>query len=57
MRTVSKKELLEKIKTGILYSITFFENRTVDEIMSKNLVEPEEPQMTSQYSAYALRAG
>ena len=25
--------------------------------MSKNWVETEEPQMTSQYSAYALRAG
>ena len=25
--------------------------------MSKNMVEPERPQMTSQYGAYALRAG
>jgi hypothetical protein len=35
----------------------FFENRTVYEIMSKNTVETEGPQMTSQYGAYALRAG
>ena len=35
----------------------FSENRTVYEIMSKNVVETEGPQMTSQYGAYALRAG
>jgi hypothetical protein len=34
-----------------------FENRAVYEIMSKNMVEPEEPQMTSEYGAYALHAG
>jgi hypothetical protein len=27
------------------------------DIMSKNVVGPEGPQMTSQYGAYALRAG
>jgi hypothetical protein len=37
--------------------IGFSENRTVYEIMSKNLVETEGPQMTSQYGAYAFRAG
>jgi hypothetical protein len=35
----------------------FSENRAVCEIMSKNVVETKGPQMTSQYSAYALRAG
>ena len=46
------------MKTHILYSITlFFENRTVYEIMSKNWMETEGPQMTSQYGAYTLRAG
>jgi hypothetical protein len=47
------------MKTHILCSVTFFppENRTVYEIMSKNVVETEGPQMTSQYGAYALRAG
>ena len=47
-----------KMKTRILRSITFFsENCTDYEIMSKNVVETEEPQMTSQYGAYVLRAG
>jgi hypothetical protein len=35
----------------------FFGNSTVYEIMSKNMVETEGPQMTSQYGAYALHAG
>ena len=35
----------------------FSENRAVYEIMSKNMVEPEGPQMTSQYGAYELHAG
>ena len=33
------------------------ENRTVYEITSKNWVETEGPQMTSQYEAHALHAG
>jgi 5,10-methylenetetrahydrofolate reductase len=37
----------EKIKTGFLYSITlFFENRSVYEIMWKNVAELGRPQMT-----------
>jgi hypothetical protein len=56
MRNVSDK-LVEKMKTRILYSITFFENRTVYEIMSKNIVEIEGPLMTSQHGAYALLVG
>ena len=35
----------------------FSENRTVCEIMSKNMAEAEGPQMTSLYDAYALHAG
>jgi hypothetical protein len=35
----------------------FSENRIVYELMSKNVVETEGPQMTSQYGAYALHAG
>jgi hypothetical protein len=35
----------------------FSENRTVYEIIPKNVVETEGPQMTSQYGAYALHAG
>ena len=50
-------KVVEKIKTHILCSITFcYENCAVYEIMSKNMVEPEGPQMTSQYGAYELHA-
>ena len=46
------------MKTHVLCPVTFFyKNRTVCEIMSKNAVETEGPQMTSQHGAYALRAG
>ena len=34
-------KVLEKIKTHILYAVTFYENRAVFEVMSKNMVEPE----------------
>jgi hypothetical protein len=47
MRNVLDK-VVEKIKTDILYSITFFETRAVCGIMSKTLVEPERPHMTIQ---------
>jgi hypothetical protein len=40
-----------------MFNNFFPESRTVYEIMSKNVVETEGPQMTSQYGAYALRAG
>jgi hypothetical protein len=53
-----KTNAVEKIKTHILCSIIFFsEKRTVYEIMSEKVVVTEEPQMTSQYGAYALHAG
>jgi hypothetical protein len=35
---------------------TFFENRAIYELMSKN-VEPEGPQMMSQYGAYEFHVG
>jgi hypothetical protein len=39
--------------------LTFFfsENYAVYETMSKNMVEPEELQITSQYDAYEWHAG
>jgi hypothetical protein len=40
-----------------MFSNYFPENRAVYEIMSKNVVGLEGPQMTSQYGAYALHAG
>jgi hypothetical protein len=36
---------VEKVKTQILFLITFFENRAVSEIMWENIVEPGWPQM------------
>jgi hypothetical protein len=46
MRTVSYKSL-EKIKKYIVYSINFFlDNRAFCEILWKNNVEPDRPQMT-----------
>ena len=54
---MSCAKVVDKIKTHILCSISFFENRTVYEIMSKNTVEPQGPQMTSQYAGYELHAG
>jgi hypothetical protein len=40
-----------------MFSNIFSENRAFDETMMKNVVEPERPQMTSQYGAYVLHAG
>jgi hypothetical protein len=50
-------KVVEKMKTHIFVQHLFSGNCTVYEIMSKNMVEPEGPQMTSQRGAYALRAG
>jgi hypothetical protein len=52
-----RKNLIENIETHISGSVTFFENRVVYEIMSKNVLKPEGPQMTSQYGACTLHAG
>jgi len=38
--------VLEKIKTHILCSITFFENRAVYGIMRRHVAMPARPQMT-----------
>jgi hypothetical protein len=46
-----KTKVVEKINN------VFFENHAVYEIMSKNMVKPEGPQITSQYGAYELHAG
>ena len=49
--------VVEKIKTCILCSIAFFENRVVYEIMWENTVEPDRPQMITEHGACVLRAG
>jgi hypothetical protein len=38
-----------------MFNNFFSENRTV--LVSKNMVEPEGPYLTSQYGAYELNAG
>ena len=42
-------KVVERIKIHISYSITFFENRAVYEIMRKNTVETYRPQMTIRF--------
>jgi hypothetical protein len=51
------KEVVEKIKIHFTFNNFFPENLNVYEIMSKNVMETEGPQMTSEYGAYALHAG
>jgi hypothetical protein len=55
MRNVSNR-IVEKIKIHISCSINFL-NRAFYEKISKNMVEPEGPKMTSQCGAYELDAG
>jgi hypothetical protein len=57
MGNVLDKSCRKNENTNFMFHNFFFENRTVYEIMSKNIVETEGPQMTSQYGAYALCAG
>jgi hypothetical protein len=45
MRNVADN-VVEKITTHILSSVTYFENRAVYEIKWENVVEPDRPQMT-----------
>jgi hypothetical protein len=40
-----RTKVVEKIKTHVLCSITFVENRVVYEIMWKNILEPEKPRV------------
>jgi hypothetical protein len=53
MINISEK-VVEKIKTHILYSITFIENYAIYEVMWKNIVKSGRPQMTiwCMYIAY-----
>jgi hypothetical protein len=57
MGNVLDKSCRENKNTHFMLNIFFSENLTVDEIMWKNVVVPEGPQVTSQYGAYALHAG
>jgi hypothetical protein len=55
MRNILNRSV-EKMKKTFYVQKLSSENHTVYEIMSKHVVEPEEPKVTSQYDAYALRA-
>jgi hypothetical protein len=44
-KIVSNK-VVQKIKTRVLFAVTFSENRAVYEIMWKNMVHPDRPQRT-----------
>ena len=50
-------QVVAKIKTHILCSIPFSENCAIYEIMWKNIVESDGPQMTIEYGACALHVG
>jgi hypothetical protein len=53
MKNVSK-ETVEKLKTHILYFVTFFENRVIYEIMWKNIVDPDRPHDNTAHAHYML---
>jgi hypothetical protein len=58
MRNVLDISCKENQNTHFMFNNFFFsENRTVYEIMLKNAVGTEEPQMTSQYGTNAFHAG
>jgi hypothetical protein len=46
MRNVSDKSCRENQKTHFMFDNLFVENLTVFEIMCKNILEPDRPQMT-----------
>ena len=51
-------EVVEKITTQYFtWNRLFSENRALYELMSKNMVQPDRPQMTVKYGACALHAG
>ena len=54
MRKVLYKRCTQNRNTHFMFSNFFSEYRAIYEIKSKNMVEPEGPQMTSQYGGYAL---
>jgi hypothetical protein len=57
MKNVLDKSFRENQNTHFMSDNFFPENRAVYVKMSKNVVEPEGPHVTSQYGAYTLHAG
>ena len=56
MRNVLDKSCTENRNTNFMFSNVFLKIVSFMRV-SKNVVEPKGPQMTSQYTAYVLRAG
>jgi hypothetical protein len=54
---IFQSKFVEKIKTHFMFHNAFHENRAVDEIMWKDMVVPDRPQMKTKYGACALRSG
>jgi hypothetical protein len=46
IRMRNASDMVEKIKMHILCSVTFFPKNEMPELMWKNMVEPDRPQMT-----------
>ena len=57
MRYFSDKRCTENENTHFILNIIFSENLAVYEIMWKNMVQEDRPQMTIKYGACALQAG
>ena len=55
MRNVLDKSCRKNQNTHFMFNNFFAKNRTVYEIIPKNDMENEGPQMTSQYGAHALQ--
>jgi hypothetical protein len=56
MRSVLDNRCRGNQNTHFIFNNFFLENLAIYEIMLKNVVETEGPQMTSQYGAYDLQA-
>jgi hypothetical protein len=56
MRNVLDEACRKNQNTHFMFKNSFSENLTFYDIMPRNMVKTEGPQMTSQYGAYALRA-
>ena len=57
MRKASDKTCRENQNTHFMFDNFFFNNSTFYEIMRKNMVIPERPQMTIQYGVFTFHVG
>jgi hypothetical protein len=54
MGIVSGESCIENQDTHFMLNVFFFENRSVYDIIWKNIVEPDKPQMTTRHMRIAL---